>query len=179
MSEILNKDQLSAMSVQELLEMDFGSIALVEGYKPFPTAMYRLEFISAGLETIGDSEIPAIQLKLKVHEALAFENKEQEVAFLESGLAESLPREYTETYYLQKKDGTAAGGTVAAFRTAFDPIAQQVGLSNVNQVLEFINSNAGAMAQAVIKHRKYKDKETGETRESNQIDTIGGIHLLG
>ena len=183
MSELFKKDQLNSMSVQELLDLEFSQIAIVEGFKPLPTAMYRLSLESCALETVGENEIPALQLKVKVYEAVAFENKADEVTFIESGTAERFPYDYQETYYLQRtnKDTQAvesAGGTVQAFRTAFDSVATAVGLNSATAVMEWINANPGTMAQAVIKHRKYKNKETGEMRESNQIDVVAGINLL-
>lgn len=174
MSQVLTRDQLAAMDVDALLNLGFDQIAMVEGYKPLPTALYNIELVSAGMEAVGADETPAVVFGLKVHEVVEFDKKEDEATFDVS----KLPLDYKENFFLTKKDGSVSTYSVEMIRTVFGPVSEQLGLNSTKDLIEYINANPGTMVQGIIKHRVYKNKDTAELKESNQLD-LTGLSLLG
>lgn len=163
MSEALfTKDQLNQMSVEDLLNVDISSIKEIEGYKPVPTAQYRLMINACGLDVIGKDDKQIIAVEVTLLEGLEYEAADEALP------DDTFPREYKETFFVDGKDKMG----LAKFRTVFGPFAAANGLTTISAIMEKLNEG-GITGTQIITHRSWKDKETGEMRSGNEFDLSG------
>jgi hypothetical protein len=154
MSQVtLTKEMLKGLSVDELLDLSVDQLATVQPFQPRPTGIYRFEVLSCGVEEVGEGN--AIVVKYKLHECIELEKEE------EAELVGELPAEYTESYFIA---GDSDFG-IRTFRTIF---AGVIGEGEDVSVREQMARSVGVTGEGLLKHRKWKNKETKEMKEGNQ-----------
>lgn len=154
--QTLTAAELEALNAEALLELDISELADVTAYVPKPSGLYQFQVLESGLEEVGAENKIAIDLKLKVLEVLelADESEADEVG--------DLPAEYGQMFFL---DGGKGYG-VRSFVTLFRELAVENGWTTANEISEGIG---GAVFSCYLERRKYKVKDTGEIKVSNQL----------
>lgn len=156
MNELLTNEQLEAMDVDSFLNASMDSIADLEGFKLKPTGLYSFVVKNADVTEMGMENKPVIAVELELTSCLELVNE------AESEEVGELPCKYTENYFLT---GKMIGGK--AFATFTRELAQANGWATIAEVVTGMQGFSGS---ALIQKRKWKDKETGELKEGNQLD---------
>lgn len=152
-------EELEAMNGEELLGLNIDSIGDLEGFSLRPAGQYAFDVTECGIEALGAEDKPAIIFKLSLTECIELVEDTDE----NRALVGELPREYRETYFLEGGKRMA----LKAFVTATRQLAQDNGWTTVQEIVENITGFSG---QLLITTRTWKDKDTSEKREANQIN---------
>lgn len=153
----LTAETLESLSPEELLSLDISQIADVEGFVLKPAGMYGWEVTAISLEEVGAENKKAIKVEYNLLECIELNDES------EADTVGELPCKYNEFYFLE---GGKGFGT-RMFATIFRPVARDAGVTMLSDIME---AALGAHGGGFIKVRNYKDKKTGEMKESNQID---------
>ena len=153
MTDLLNKETIAGLSVDELLDLSVDQIAEVTPFTPKPTGIYVFEVKACGVVEVGESN--AIEVEYNIIEMVQLEDE---------SLAESvgeLPAKYTEKYFI---GGDSEFGLMT-FRTVFGGL---VGEGETVAIRELMERCIGATGEGLLKHRKWVNKTTKEKQEGNQ-----------
>lgn len=136
MSELLGKEELKELSIDELLDIDLEAVEDMQGFLLPPKGFYRLVINESGLSEAGDTQV--IKIGLAIGETLELVNSSDEPA-PEGG-------QFDQTYF--------PGFGVQQFKTEFAEVAKSQGFTTFG---ELINGLAGMEITAHIGHRKDKN----------------------
>jgi hypothetical protein len=153
---VIKGSVLAEMNIEDMLAADMGSMELVTDFTPMPSGMYDIEVKTVEVTEVGAENKPAIKVEYSINGIVELADE----ADLE--LVGDLPRKHTEHYFLQGKNAYG----LRSFVTIFKPVALNAGVNTVEDTLE---AAIGSVGQALIEKRRYKDKNTGEMKESSGI----------
>jgi len=157
---ILEKSSIVGLSVDELLELSVDQLAEVQPFVPKPTGMYAFTVTSCGVEEVGDAN--AIVVEYQINECIELEDEEKRDTVGE------MPAKYTEKYFI---GGKSEFGLIT-YRTIFGGL---VGEGEEVKIRDLMEMCVGATGEAILKHRKWKHKETKEDQEGNQWDALSVV----
>lgn len=158
--QFLSADALNELGADDLLNLDISQLKDVEGFNPIPTALYGFTVKGFEIDTVGADDKTAIKMELELLECMEVGNEaeQEEVDGLE------FPRTFNSMFVLEGTKGFAARN----FATMFREIASQNNVSTISEILEHA---VGATGAILIKRSTYKDKNTGEQKVQNQLET--------
>jgi hypothetical protein len=157
MSDILSKENIAGLSVDELLELDVTQIAEVKPYAPKPTGVYGFTVESCGVVEVGEAN--AIEVEFKLHEVIELEEDTDE----NRELVGELPATYKEKYFI---GGDSEYGLMT-FRTVFSGLVNE---GETPVIRELMERCVGAQGEGLLRHRKWVNKQTQEKQEGNQFE---------
>lgn len=130
-------------------------------FKPFPNGTYKFTFGYEPLEN-DDGVVTGIKAEFLMTEIIELANPDQ-ASDVEPG------KKLTVILNTVKNDGDKnefAEGTIKMVASVLRERFQG------NSIREILDAGCGAELAATVKLRKYKDKQTGEQREQNQIQEL-------
>lgn len=164
--EVLSNSVLQELGADELLALDIASMADLEGFKVYPSGLYRFEIKEAGVEEIGKENKPAIIVGMAVTECIELLDPEEADAVGE------LPGEHREIYGLSTKNGSG----IRAFATMFRQVALECGVKSSGEIMEVIPGYTFTAFMEISTFQKTDadGKAIGDVMENNRIklDTV-------
>ena len=154
MSDLLNKEAIAGLSVDELLELDIDQIAQVVPFTPKPTGVYGFNVGSCGVVEAGEGH--AIEVEYQLNEVVELLDDNE----ANRELVGELPAKYTEKYFI----GGESDFGLKTFRTVFNGLVAE---GETVVIRELMERCVGVQGEGLLKLRKWKDKNTGEMKEGN------------
>lgn len=149
----LTKEEIAGLSVDDLLDVSADQLSEVTAYVPKPTAVYNFAVKSVDLDEAGDGHAIAVVYNLTDCVELNDE--------AEADLVGELPAEYKELYFI----GGESDFGIRTFRTIFAGVVPDGTSMSIREMME---AAVGVTGQGLLKHNKWKSKETGEIKEGNK-----------
>ncbi|MBM84459.1 MAG: hypothetical protein CMM47_00540 [Rhodospirillaceae bacterium] len=158
MSEFKTQEELELLTTDEALSLGYDEVDDLASFAPLPTAMFTFAVKSCGLETVGSEDIDAVVMELTLTELVELDTDTEE----NRKAVGDMPKDYKESMIVgEKKMG------LKAFATMTRELAAAQGWTTLAEAMENI---VGFTGTGIIKHTKWKNKDTGEIREGNRID---------
>jgi hypothetical protein len=162
-TNVKTTDELNAMSVDEMLQLGIEDVADLEGFRPYPTALYSFVVKACGIENVGAEDKPTIQLETELTSCDELDNEADA-----DQLPEEFPAKYKENFFLDTDKRIGLRGFITITR----PLAVANGWTNIQEIMEGM---VGFTGKALIKkggyYKKTPDGSKGEYQETNNIDT--------
>lgn len=157
MSDVLNKETIAGLSVDELLELNVDQIAEVTPFAPKPTGCYGFNVVACGVVEVGEGHAIEVEYQLnEVIDLLVDDDANRE-------LVGELPAKYVEKYFI----GGESEFGLMTFRTVMSTLVQE---GETPVIRELMERCVGMQGEGLLKHRKWKNKTTGEMQEGNQFE---------
>ena len=153
-SNTIQRDAMKNIAIDDLLEMGIDQINDVLERVIWPTGQYQ--FLVTAADVIQATETAGAYINIK-HELVAISELDKED---EADSAPEAGNVLEIRYY--------PGYGIENFKTTYGDLIET--LEGTPTVREMIEAIVGTSWEGLVEHRQRKDKETGETRHSNQIN---------